>query len=336
MSAIPSSATEAVKRMTSAANDFLNSLDVMQRRTALFEFTGGTGDANAERYKWAYTPIDRNGLLVGEMTAEQRDAAFALMETGYSARGAATAHRIIELETILGEWEEISNEVSRWERSVERYWFSVFGTPGSIDEPWGFRVGGHHIALSATIVDGEHVSILPLFFGANPAVIRHGARKGERTLIEEEDWARALLISLDDDQKKLAVVDQVAPADILSTNVRSADPGVAPVGIAFDALSDGQREKLVSLVKHYVTRAADDLAANYWRAVESAGFDDVTFAWAGQAAVGEAHYYAIRHPRFLIEYDNTQNGANHIHSVLRDFTHDWGEDLLAAHYRASH
>jgi hypothetical protein len=190
--------------------------------------------------------------------------------------------------------------------------------------------------LTANIVGGEHVAILPLFFGANPAVIRHGERKGERTLVEEQDWARSLLTSMDSAQAKMAIVDPVAPADILTTNVRSADPNVAPKGIGFGDLGDDQRDQLVALVKHYVTRASDDLSANYWREVESAGFDDVTFAWAGPAGVGVPHYYAIRHPRFLIEYDNTQNEANHIHSVLRDYAHDFGEDLLAAHYRASH
>jgi hypothetical protein len=329
-SAIPSTATEAVKRMTTAANDFLNSLDDSQRQTASFGFAGD------ERYKWAYTPIERDGLRVRNMTDEQRTAAFTLMETGYSARGAATAHRIIELETILGEWEKIENSDSQWERNIDRYWFSIFGTPGSVDEPWGFRVGGHHIGLSANIINGDQVAIMPLFFGANPAEIRHGDRKGERTLVEEQDWARALLASLDDVQTKLAVVDTIAPADILTTNVRSADPNVAPKGIGFGLLGDSQRDQLVTLVKHYVTRAADDLSFNYWREIEAVGFDGVTFAWAGPAEVGEGHYYAIRHPRFLIEYDNTQNGANHIHSVLRDFTHDWGEDLLSAHYRASH
>ena len=189
--AISSSASDAVKRMTIAAKAFLDSLDDEQRRTASFEFAG------IERYEWAYTPIDRNGLLVSDMSNEQRDAAFVLMDTGYSQRGSATAHRIIELETILGEWEGISNNISQWERSPERYWFSVFGVPGSVEEPWGFRVGGHHIALSANIVNGDQVSILPLFFGANPAVIQHGERKGERTLPEEEDWARSLLMSLD-------------------------------------------------------------------------------------------------------------------------------------------
>ncbi len=327
---VPSLATEAVKRMTVAANDFLNSLDDSQRNTASFEFAGD------ERYMWAYTPIERDGLRVRVMSDSQRDAAFRLMETAYSARGSVTAHRIIELETILGEWEMIQDGKSNWERNIDRYWFSVFGSPGSVDEPWGFRVGGHHIGLSANIINGDQVAILPLFFGANPAEIRHGDRIGERTLVEEQDWARALLTSLDGDQTKLAVVDAIAPADILTTNVRSFDPNIAPKGIEFSALGDGQRDQLVKLVKHYITRAADDLSSNYWRELEAAGFDGTTFAWAGPAEVGEGHYYAIRHPRFLIEYDNTQNGANHIHSVLRDFTHDWGEDLLAAHYRASH
>ncbi len=329
-SPIPSSAPDAVKRMTAAANDFLNSLDDAQRKNASFEFVG------EERYKWAYTPIDRNGMRLREMNDTQRKAAFKMMETGYSARGSATAHRIIELETILGEWEEISDEISQWERNTDRYWFSIFGTPGSVVEPWGFRVGGHHIGLIANIINGEQVAILPLFFGANPAEIRHGERRGERTLIEEQDWARSLLKSMDDAQMKLAVVDAVAPADILTTNIRAVDPDIAPRGIGFEALGDSQRTQLVALVRHYVTRAADDLSANYWRAIEVAGFDDVTFAWAGPAGVGEPHYYAIRHPRFLIEYDNTQNGANHIHSVLRDYTHDFGEDLLSAHYRESH
>ena len=329
-SPIPSSAPDAVKRMTVAANDFLNSLDDSQRVTASFDFAGD------ERYKWAYTPIDREGIKLGEMNDAQRKAAFTMMETGYSARGVTTAHRIMELETILGEWEKISEKISKWERNTDRYWFSVFGIPGSVDEPWGFRVGGHHIGLTANVVNGEQVAILPLFFGANPAVIRHGDRKDERTLVEEQDWARSLLLSLDAEQMKLAVVDPIAPADILTTNVRSADPNIAPKGIGFSLLGDQQRDRLVALAKHYVTRGSDDLASNYWRELESVGFNDVTFAWAGPSEVGAPHYYAIRHPRFLIEYDNTQNEANHIHSVLRDYAHDFGEDLLAAHYRDSH
>ncbi len=322
----PSAAPDAVKRMTGAANAFLNTLDANQRSTASFPFEGD------ERYEWAYTPIDRNGLLISDMTAEQRDAAFAMMETAYSDRGKKTAHQIIELETLLGEYEALTNNVSRWERSPARYWFSVFGTPGG-SEPWGFRAGGHHIGLSTTIVNGELVAYNPLFFGSNPATVQHGPHEGMRTLAEEEDWARALVRSMSAEQKQVAIVDPVAPDDILTANFRVADPDAVPQGIGFSALSDSQRESLVKLVKFYVERAADDIAANYWRHIESVGMDRWTFAWAGPEEPQQGHYYAIKAPNFMVEYDNTQNGANHIHSVLRDYGNDWGEDILAAHYR---
>lgn len=324
----PSAAPDAVKRMTAAANAFLNTLDDGKRATASFPFEG------EERYEWAYTPIDRKGLLIGDMSQDQRDAALAMMDTAYSDRGKKTAHQIISLETILGEYESLTNNVSKWARSPERYWFSVFGTPGG-DQPWGFRASGHHIGLATTIVNGELVAYNPLFFGSNPAVVKHGPHEGLRTLVEEEDWARALLRSLSDDQKKIAIVDPVAPDDILTKNYRVAEPTAAPSGIAFSALSDSQREALVKLVRHYVHRASDDLAANYWKHVESVGMDRWSFAWAGPEEPGAGHYYAVSAPNFVVEYDNTQNGANHIHSVLRDFSNDFAEDILAAHYKHS-
>ena len=321
-------ASDAVRRMTDAANSFLNTLGPQERATAILPFAGG------ERYEWAYTPIDRNGLKIEHMSQDQRDAAMRLLDTGLSDRGSETVRAIIALETVLHEWESMENEVSQWDRSTERYWFTVFGTPGS-SEPWGWRAGGHHIGVSATIVNGELVTVNPLFFGSNPATVLHGAHKGQRTLAEEEDWARALVKSMSDGQKKSAIVDPVAPSDILSKNYRVADPNAAPVGISFGDLEDGQRDQLVKLVRLHVTRAADDLAANYWRHIESIGMDAWTFAWAGPEEQGQGHYYAVRAPGFVIEYDNTQNGANHIHSVMRDFQNDWGEDLLAAHYRGN-
>jgi hypothetical protein len=258
-----------------------------------------------------------------------------MMETAYSDRGYKTALQIVELETILGEWEAIQKTPSQWERSPDRYWFSVFGTPGS-KEPWGFRAGGHHIGLTATIINGELVTTNPLFFGANPAEVRHGEHKGLRTLATEEDLARDLLGSLDADQKKVAIVDPVAPTDILTKTYRVVDPNGTPTGIRFADLGDGQREKLVQLVRHYVTRSNETVATNYWSHIESVGFDRWSFAWAGPEARGEGHYYAVQAPNFVVEYDNTQNGANHIHSVLRDYADDWGEDLLAAHYHNGH
>ena len=326
---VPSKAPDTIKRMADAASAFLASLGKGELAKATFPFEGD------ERYDWHYTPVDRNGLLISEMSGNQIDLAYKMMETGYSASGYQMARQIIRLETILGEYEAMTNNVSSWQRLEERYWFSVFGEPGS-DAPWGWRVGGHHIGIVASVVGNSEVSIHPLFFGSNPAEVKHGEQKGMRTLAEEEDWARSLVTGMTDDQKSVAIVDPIAPADILTTTVRVVDPSTTPQGISIGDLYDRQREAVVKLIRHYVFRAADEMAMNYWKQLECEGWDSVYFAWAGPLERWQGHYYNIRHDRFVIEYDNTQNGANHIHSVLRDYTHDFGEDLLAAHYHAAH
>lgn len=329
MKPIPSAANNVVRKMSEAARRWLGSLTDDQRSKACFGFAGD------ERYFWHYTPVERNGLMLSQMTSAQQELAYQMMATGYSASGYAMARQIIELETLLGEWEAINNQASNWERLEDRYWFSVFGDPGSM-EPWGWRVGGHHIGIIATVVNGEQLSLHPLFFGSNPAEVKHGERKGLRTLAEEEDWARDLVKSMTDDQRRIAIVDPVAPADILTRTYRVTDPTMTPQGVSFNRLDDVQRQRIVKLIRHYVFRASDVAAQNYWNHVEKSGWDSIYFAWAGPLERWQGHYYNIRHDRFVIEYDNTQNGANHIHSVLRDYAHDFGEDLLAAHYRNAH
>ena len=316
-------------RMAEAAQRFLGALSAEQRAQAAFPFAGD------ERYFWHYTPIDRNGLRLGDMTEEQRALAYALFDVSLSGRGAAQAKQIIALEPILKETERIEELPTRWDRDSARYRFSIFGEPGG-RAPWAWRAGGHHIGISFTVVDGDWVASTPLFLGANPAEVRHGPETGLRTLPDEEELARVLLASLPAAQKAVAIVDPVAPADILTTNLRSAAPDLAPSGLRYADLGGEQRQHLVRLVRHYATRTADDVAANTWAEVERGGLDGVGFAWAGPEERGKGHYYAVKGPRFLIEYDNTQNNANHIHSVWRDFANDWGEDLLAAHYAATH
>ena len=322
-------APAAIQAMTDAAQRFLDGLSDEQRAKATFPFVGD------ERYFWHYTPIDRNGLPIKEMDGTQRETAFALMATGLSEAGNRTARQIIDLEPILKEAERLEGRTNTPIRDSERYWFSIFGTPGS-SEPWAWRVGGHHIGISFTIVDSDYVAATPLFFGANPVEVRHEPHLGMRTLLEEEDLARRLLGSLDDDQKSVAIVRSVAPDDILTENFRKVDPDLPPDGIRYADLSGEQRGHLVDLVRHYVTRATDEVSDGAWTGIERAGLDSVGFAWAGPEARGEGHYYAVKGSSFLIEYDNTQNDANHIHSVWRDYENDWGEDLLAAHYAATH
>lgn len=323
-----SHAPAAASRMGAAASKFLDALSTSQREAAAFPFAGD------ERYVWNYTPVTRNGLLIEEMDEGQRQAAWELMATGLSESANKTAHQIMSIEKELGESEKMENSGGRWPRNTELYWFSVFGEPGG-SEAWGWRVGGHHVCLHYTIANGELVTSNPLFFGSNPANVKHGDRDGLRTLGDEEDLARDLLTGLRSDLKSVAVVDQEAPADILTKSYRSADPDAAPVGLAYSRMDADSREQLINLIRLYINRSSDDLAGNVWSKIESAGFDGITFAWAGSAERWQGHYYAIKGSKFLIEYDNTQNGANHIHSVFRDYQNDFGEDLLAAHYEGS-
>ncbi len=325
-----SRAVAVAAEMAEAASGFVDSLNAPQRDVATFPFEGD------ERYLWHYTPVERNGLRLKDMTAAQRAAAFRMMNTALSAHGARKAREIIELEAILDEWEGIQNDRMHWLRDPEIYYFSVFGEPGG-EEPWGWRAGGHHIGIHATVIANTYVSVLPLFLGANPAEVRHGEHMGVRTLAEEEDLARELLGRLNAEQKALAIVDPIAPDDILTKNYRVADPDEIPVGgVRLAELRDGQRDGLIGLLRHYVNRKAAELAENEWRKIELDGLDGVRFLWAGPESRGEGHYYAVVGPAFVIEYDNTQNEANHIHSVMRNYSGDWGEDLLAAHYERGH
>jgi len=319
----------AARRMADATCRWLDTLDVAQRARARFPLE------NDERYVWDYRPVPRRGLALFEMTAAQRQHAMALLDAGLSARGAETVRGIVALEPVLGEIERLAGRGGKRNRDPELYWFAVFGEPDA-QLPWAWRIGGHHVAVLITVVDAAFVAVTPLFFGANPATIPHGPQAGHRTLAAEEDLARQLLGSLTPAQKAVAIVDAVAPNDILTNNYRVVDPSMVPHGLAYDRLTGEQREHLARLVRCYVERAAPEVAALEWARVQAAGLDRVTFAWAGPEARGQGHYYAVCGPRFVIEYDNTQNDANHIHSVWRDFTNDWGGDLLAAHYAESH
>ena len=325
-----SSTRSTAERLTRAVGDWLEMLDADQRGLATFPFDGD------ERFAWAFTPGERRGLALRDMTPAQRDAAMAIVTAAMSARGAREVAAVIALETVLGEIEQ-SNGRSGWQRrDPELYWFAVFGDPSGSD-PWMWRVGGHHVAINDTIVGGEVIGTSPSFLGANPAVVPDGRpQAGERTLTGEETLARALLLGLPPDARDTAIVDPVAPPEILTSNAARADPSRVPRGLRYADLDAAGQARLEALIRHYLGRAADDVAAADWRRAVADGLGETTFAWAGAAEPGRGHYYAIRGPRFLVEYDNTQNGANHIHAVWRDLRNDWGEDLLAAHYQESH
>ena len=326
--------TDKIFEISKKVQEILNSFDTKQKNKLNFNFE------DQERYVWYYTPHPQNGLLVFDMKPFQRKLVYELLEISYSKDGYNKAKSIINLEQILGDYEarhsnSYDGGAGQWVRSTERYWLALFGEPNMNNEPWGFRFGGHHIGLTVNVI-GNKLSMHPLFFGSNPAKVLDGPHKGFRALAEEEDLARKLITSLSPDKKSKAILSNVAHPDILTANYRNFDDSDFNNGIKFDQFSDLERKNLVELIKVYVDRFNLEISESYMKKILAKGFENTYFSWAGSVELGKGHYYTIKHDSFLIEYDNTQNNANHIHSVLRDFNGDYGEDILSEHYKISH
>lgn len=313
--------------MAKAATQFLDGLSADQRARAALPFDGD------ERLRWHFIPNEmfpRKGLMIKEMNETQRRLAHDLLRTGLSARGYNKVTSIIELEDIL----KAIETGGKMARNKEEYLFSVFGTPG-MKGAWGWRVEGHHVSLRFTIADGavsRNLSGTPMFLGANPAEVRDGDQKGLRVLGEEEDAARALVMALSAEQQTQAIINAVAPTDILTMNRNDITP-LPDQGVTFASLQPSQQALLTRLIEVYTSTMAADLAAERLAKIKAAGMDKVRFAWAGEIDKGKKHYYRIQGPTFLVEYDNTQNNGNHIHSVWRDFNGDFGRDLLREHLK---
>lgn len=316
--------TNSALMMSAAADAFISSLSQDQRGRATFTFD------DEQRFDWHFIPRARKGIPFKDLDSAQRLLGAALLGAGLGQRGLIRAATIMSLDAILREIEQGTGPV----RDPELYFLSIFGNAGS-DKSWGWRVEGHHLALNFTLIDGKAVASTPAFFGANPAEVLQGERKGLRALAPEEDLARKLIKSLDDKQRAQAVVSEKAPTDILSTNLRKAEP-LKPAGLQTSKLGQKQQEILMSLLNEYIARHAPDIAAARFDRVRAAGLGNIYFAWAGGFEKGQPHYYRIQGPSFLVEYDNVQNNANHIHTVWRDFNSDFGADLLALHYKHDH
>jgi hypothetical protein len=308
-----------VLNMVQTAKAFLASLDDQQLAKATFKF------ADDERENWHFIPRERKGLPLREMTPTQKHLASALLSSGLSTQGYIKATEIMSLEDVLKALEQGKGP----QRDPEGYFFSIFGDPSETGV-WGVRIEGHHLAQNFTVVKGV-VAGSPEFFGANPAEVRVGPRKGLRVLAHEEDYARALVQSLNPDQRKSAIVADEAYKDILTMASRKAAIEGKPSGIQSSKLDSKQRELLNTLLDEYVNNVAAPIAAHRKEQVGKAK-GEIWFAWAGGIDRGQPHYYRLQSSTFLIEYDDTQNGANHIHSVWRDFDGDFGRDLLKDHY----
>lgn len=304
--------------MREAVVRFLSTLDDAGRGRAMMAFE------SEERFNWHFVPRERLGLPLEEMTLAQRSAAHDLLRAALSDRGYLKATGVFFVESVLRALEDGNPG-----RNPERYYLTVFGDPAA-EEPWGWRLEGHHLSLNYTSAGGG-LAVTPAFIGSNPARVPSGPYAGYRLLGEEEDLGRALLAALTPAQRTRAVLSAEAPEEIVTGASRRAELEQFE-GIPVSEMTEAQRGLLLRLLESYTGNMSREVARAQMEQIEAAGVDRLYFAWAGSAEPGAAHYYRIHGPTLLIEYDNSQNDANHVHTVWRDLRNDFGEDLLRAHY----
>ena len=292
---------------------------------------------NPDYETWHYVPDNnfvtrrgygRGGVTYRDMSAEQKSLADALLAASLSRAGFVAVKTIMSLEEVL----RIQEKDTTGRRDVDVYHVSVFGDPGT-EGDWAWRLEGHHVSLHFLMRDGKLVSTSPTFLGANPHKVLDGPRKGLRPLGSREDAARKLMRSLDGATREQALVSDKAYSDILTTADTRARLEDQPPGIAASKLSDEQYAMLLATADQYTLSLPAEQAEERRKKVRATSRDDLFFAWAGSIEPGGGDYYRIQSPEFLIEYDNTQNGNNHSHTVWREFDGDFGRDVLAAHYR---
>ena len=323
LGAVPADQAALADEMATAAQTLLESLNDKKREAALIPF----GDE--ERENFHYVPLERQGARYKDMTAVQRANTLRLLHTALSDDGSRSAVSIMALESVLAEIEGRPEH-----RDPELYWIAIFGTPGEM--PWGWRFEGHHLSVNQTLtVHG--ISGTPLFMGANPGVVPegHGRQSRQRVLGDAEDLGREFVLSLDADQKQQAIISHRAIGEIETGQTSLVEP-LDHEGILFGDLNPDQQRGLVGLLQHYLDRHEDEISEAARQRIVDHGHQNLEFAWAGPTAVGEPHYYRIQGPTFVIEYANTQNDANHHHTVFRDFEDDFGRDLLRDHIRRDH
>ena len=308
------------------ANSFLNSLDEKQRAKTIYSFI------HDERYNWHYFPkSDRKGISLNDLSDEQKKKAFALLKSCMSEPGYAKTTGVLQLESVLHQLENRNDDY----RNSGKYYFIVFGKPDA-KGIWGWRFEGHHLSLSFSTQDNKLISGTPGFLGANPAIVPSGPQKGKQVLREETELAFQLLHSLTPQQLQTTQTAAGLPGDIITFVSRKAEIE-RKEGIDYASLTPKQQALFMNLIQIYIHRYTKAFAATMLNELEAAGLNNLRFTWAGaKQQDGKPYYYRIQGPTIIIEFDNSQNNANHIHTVVRDLKHDFGGDELLEHYRRDH
>ena len=310
--------------MAKAARSWLSALTRAQQQQARLDWT------DPSREHWHYVPRSRPGVALRDMSPAPAAAAWDLIALLLSTRGVAQVRAQLMLERTLG---ELTHNQSF--RDPGNYALVLFGDPAA-SAPWCWRFEGHHLSLTTVVAPGYGVAVTPVFFGANPATIpeRH-AHAGFRLLGAEEDQAFSLVRSLEGQVRAQAMISERALGDIVAGPGREVSLKRFE-GIALANLNEPQRDGVMRLLKLYAGTMREEIATPALARLRQAGVEVLHFAWAGSLVPGRPHYFRVHGPTVLIEYDNTQDGANHVHSVWIDPNAVFGRDLLRAHYQGAH
>mgnify|MGYP005816915155 CR=1 FL=1 len=314
------------QNLAPAAKQFLQSLSAEQKKLAQFPVDSD------ERSNWHMIPRTRRGVCYKNLSEAQRSQALSLLRESLSTQGYTKSYDIMKNEALLRELE--GRAESDTYRDPLNYYLSFFGEPTETGN-WGWRFEGHHLSLNLFSSKGSVKSSTPTSMGSNPGVVPSGKEKGRELLKQETHLAFTLVNALDDQQKRICIFSATAPPELVTLGVRNAEL-LEPKGIPFGQLTGEQKRLATELLRVYVSNYSDEFSAELNKRLESEGIDKLTFAWAGSLKPGSWHYYRIQSSFLLIEYDNTQNNANHVHVAVRDLTRDFGNDILREHYRTEH
>lgn len=312
-------------KMRNSLQEIIYNMHPEEKKLSLFSFE------DKSRTFWHYIPIDRVGLSIEKATRKTVNRIFELLALLLSDTGYLLVEKIMNHEMILKSIEE-KDGISRWPRSNQRYWFSIYGSPEDNRVAWKFE--GHHISINCLLIDHQ-IIITPLFWGANPANVKEGTNNGLRILSPIEDLARQLILSFNKQQLLKVLIEDNAPRDLLTTNQREIFLK-KPSGIALNDMLLEQQKLFLKLINWYFNTTTKTLASSLLTNMKNSNSGSIYFAWAGGTSFGMPHYYCIQGSNMFIEYDCVQDNANHIHSVVRDSKKDFGDDILMQHRKTMH
>ena len=303
------------------ALQFLNDLKPIQLNQVQFKLT------DSSKMRWHYLPhssFQRKGLSMDSLSVIQNEKLMGLLDAFLSNSGYDKMEQIIDLENYLA-----VKEQNPFKRNSKKYYVTFYGTPNN-ESPWAWSFEGHHLSFNFT-VHKDQVAIAPAFLGSNPGVVMEGPQKGKRVLHREQDLGLQLINSMSAKQSQKAIISEVTFGDILSKN-KSFISRLEYSGIRYTALADSQKGIINAIIQEHMSNMERAVAHRAKILLENENYDNITFCWAGKKEILTAHYYRIQGEKFLIEFDNSQNKGNHIHTVWREFDGDFGKDLIQEHY----